>query len=176
MSLFLVSGSSAVHGCRPNESQKADKVIPIIWNTLTDGLEWCGLLWCFYQLFGLLFWRHPFTAENPLASKWCNATFRFSENYSFGVNYYFKQMGPCCTVLSFFFLHHLNVVFFLNNNLPQVTFYLNSLHLYSCQLIPSKHLPLRLNFISDTVCGMWSPSLAIVKHSLVPEVRHKFYI
>ncbi len=33
---------------------------------LTDGLEWCGLLWCFYQLFGLSFWRHPFTAEDPL--------------------------------------------------------------------------------------------------------------
>ncbi len=31
--------------------------------TLTDGVEWCGLLWCFYQLFGLLFWRHPFTAD-----------------------------------------------------------------------------------------------------------------
>ncbi len=26
----------------------------------------CGLLWCFYQLFGLSFWRHPFTAEDPL--------------------------------------------------------------------------------------------------------------
>ncbi len=34
-----------------------------------------GLLWCFYQLFGLLFWRHPFTAEDPLVRKWCNATF-----------------------------------------------------------------------------------------------------
>ncbi len=43
---------------------------------LTDGLEWCGLLWCFYQLFGLSFWRHPFTAEHPLLRKWCNATFR----------------------------------------------------------------------------------------------------
>ncbi len=46
---------------------------------LTDGLEWCGLLvgllGCFYQLFGLSFWRHPFTAEHPLVSKWCNATF-----------------------------------------------------------------------------------------------------
>ncbi len=29
----------------------------------------------FYQLFGLSFWRHPFTAEDPLVSKWCNATF-----------------------------------------------------------------------------------------------------
>ncbi len=42
---------------------------------LTDGLEWCGLLWCFYQLFGPLFWRHPFTAEDPQVNKWCNATF-----------------------------------------------------------------------------------------------------
>ncbi len=43
--------------------------------SLTDGLEWCGLLWCFYQLSGLSFWRHPFTAEHPLVSKWWNATF-----------------------------------------------------------------------------------------------------
>ncbi len=41
---------------------------------LTDGLEWCVLLCC-YQLFGLSFWRHPFTAEHPLMSKWCDATF-----------------------------------------------------------------------------------------------------
>ncbi len=41
------------------------------------GVVWitCGLLWCFYQLFGLSFWRHPFTADDPLVSKWCNATF-----------------------------------------------------------------------------------------------------
>ncbi len=37
----------------------------LVLKTLTDGLEWCGLLWCFYQLFGLSFWRHPFTAEDP---------------------------------------------------------------------------------------------------------------
>ncbi len=42
---------------------------------LSDGLAWCGLLWCFYQLFGLSFWRHPFTAEDPLVCRWCNATF-----------------------------------------------------------------------------------------------------
>ncbi len=35
----------------------------------------CGLLWCFSQLFGLSFWRHPFTAEDPLMSNWCNVTF-----------------------------------------------------------------------------------------------------
>ena len=41
------------------------------------GVLWitCGLLWCFYQLFGLSFWRHPFTAEHPLLRHWCNATF-----------------------------------------------------------------------------------------------------
>ncbi len=25
------------------------------------------------QLFGLLFWWHPFTAEDPLVNKWCYA-------------------------------------------------------------------------------------------------------
>ncbi len=35
----------------------------------------CGLLWCFYQLFGLSFWRHPFTAEHPLLRHWCRDTF-----------------------------------------------------------------------------------------------------
>ncbi len=35
----------------------------------------CGLLWYFFQLFGLSFWRHPFIAEYPLVSKWCNAEF-----------------------------------------------------------------------------------------------------
>ncbi len=41
------------------------------------GVVWitCGLLWCFYQLFGLSFWRHPFTTEDPLVSKWRNTTF-----------------------------------------------------------------------------------------------------
>ncbi len=41
------------------------------------GVVWitCGLLWCFYQLFGLSFWRHPFTAEHPLLRHWCSDTF-----------------------------------------------------------------------------------------------------
>ncbi len=40
-----------------------------------EELESCGILWCFYQLFGLSFWRHPFTADDLLVSKWWNATF-----------------------------------------------------------------------------------------------------
>ncbi len=34
------------------------------WWTEVVWVTW-GLLWCFYQLFGLSFWRHPFTAEDP---------------------------------------------------------------------------------------------------------------
>ncbi len=33
---------------------------------LIDGLESCGLLWRFYQLFGLSFWRHPFRGANDV--------------------------------------------------------------------------------------------------------------
>ncbi len=51
--------------------------------TLTDGLEWCALLWCFYQLFGLSFWRHPFTTEDPLVSKWWLHFFKSEETNSF---------------------------------------------------------------------------------------------
>ncbi len=30
----------------------------------------------FYQLFGISFWWHTFTEENPLVSKWYNAKFK----------------------------------------------------------------------------------------------------
>ncbi len=36
-------------------------------------IDWIIVM--FYQLFGLSFWRHPFTAEHPLVRKWCDATF-----------------------------------------------------------------------------------------------------
>ncbi len=38
------------------------------------GVVWinCGLLWCFYQLFGLSFWWHPFTVEHPNLFPWKN--------------------------------------------------------------------------------------------------------
>ncbi len=60
-----------------------------------SGVMWitCGLVWCFYQLFGL--WRQPFAAvhfhaEDPLVIKWWNATFlkimnlwiHFKSNYT----------------------------------------------------------------------------------------------
>ncbi len=36
---------------------------------------------CFYQWFKLLFWRHPFTAEDPLVRKRCNAkSFKICSN------------------------------------------------------------------------------------------------
>ncbi len=62
--------------------QKHYKYIMVITNSvllhkmLTDGLEWCGLRvdYCdvFYQMFGLPFWRHPFTVNNWWAN---NTTF-----------------------------------------------------------------------------------------------------
>ncbi len=41
----------------------------------TSQLMVCKLLWCFYLLFGLSFWRHPFTAVDPFVNKWRNAKF-----------------------------------------------------------------------------------------------------
>ncbi len=44
-------------------------------------MDWSGvdylyiIVMFFYQLLGHKFWRHPFTAEDPLVSKWCNAKF-----------------------------------------------------------------------------------------------------
>ncbi len=64
---------------------------------LTDGLECCGLLWCFYQL---SFWRHPFTTEHPLLRHWRRDTFLmkkhtqmnwgWTHSQCFWVNYSFK--------------------------------------------------------------------------------------
>ncbi len=39
---------------------------------------WTGVVWIivmFHQMFGLSFWRHPFTAEHPLLRHWCRDTF-----------------------------------------------------------------------------------------------------
>ncbi len=45
-------------------------VIQLFWfRRRVDFLIWlkpCELLFCFYQLFGLILWRHPFTVEDPL--------------------------------------------------------------------------------------------------------------
>ncbi len=74
-------------------------------------VDYLWIIVMFYQLFGLSFWRHPFTAEDPLVSMWCNAKFlqicsdeetncilnglryilsTFSTNFHFRVNYSFK--------------------------------------------------------------------------------------
>ncbi len=54
---LLTNGSTEVNGCRQNES--------------------CGLLVDYYVFICFLdsFWRHPFTAEDSLVSKWFNAQF-----------------------------------------------------------------------------------------------------
>ncbi len=59
------------------------------------GVVWipCGLLWCFYQLFGLSFWRHPFTAEDPLV------TLYFVDILTWNIPYIFVCV---CTDILFF--------------------------------------------------------------------------
>ncbi len=39
------------------------------------GVDYLWIIMMFYQLFGLSFWWHPFTAEDPLVTKGCNAKF-----------------------------------------------------------------------------------------------------
>ncbi len=86
-------------------AKKARKeTTPIL--TESSSLNLCIIV-MFNQLFGLSFWRHPFTAEHPLVSKWWNADFlqinklistldglsKFSAYFNFWVNYslmYFK--------------------------------------------------------------------------------------
>ncbi len=38
-------------------------------------VDYLWIILMFYQLFGLSFWRHPFTAVDPLVGKWCNTKF-----------------------------------------------------------------------------------------------------
>ncbi len=54
----------------------------------------CRLLWKFDQLFGLSFWRHPFTPEDPLVSKWCIAKFlRICSDEETNSSKYLKAWG-----------------------------------------------------------------------------------
>ncbi len=45
------------------------------WIMYLSGVDYLWIIVMFYQLSGLSFWRHPFTAEDPSVSKWCNTTF-----------------------------------------------------------------------------------------------------
>ncbi len=86
-----------------------------------DGWITCGLLWCFCQLFQLSFWRHPFTADDPLVSKWCNADFLQNSSTSWmawgSVN--IQQMFNYCFKRKFNFKLNwllLNIFYFFYRN------------------------------------------------------------
>ncbi len=85
--------------------------------TLIDKLEWCGLLWCFHQLFGLSFWRHPFTAEDPLVSNispnlflWRNKLIYIEDEQIFILSELFLQCDALhlCELRRTDFIHSLN--------------------------------------------------------------------
>ncbi len=42
---------------------------------------WTEVVCIIVMFYRLSFWRHPFTAEHPLVSEWCNATFLQMQNY-----------------------------------------------------------------------------------------------
>ncbi len=52
-----------------------------------SGVDYLWIIVMFYQLFGLSFWRHPFTEEDSLVSKWWNSL----DICSFFVNSSFKM-------------------------------------------------------------------------------------
>ncbi len=64
---LLTNGSSAVNGCRQNESPKKSSHL--------NQVYYLWIIVMFLSAVWTLIWRHPFTAEDPLVSKWCNATF-----------------------------------------------------------------------------------------------------
>ncbi len=47
----------------------------LLWPVILDLFRLLIRLFMNYQSFELSFWRHPFTAEGSLLSKWCNAKF-----------------------------------------------------------------------------------------------------
>ncbi len=67
------------------------------------GVMWitCGLLWCFYQLFGLSF-DGTIHAEDPLLSKWGNA--KFLQIYSDEENKLIYILDGLSIWLHFYFL------------------------------------------------------------------------
>ncbi len=73
--LSIILLSSAKKLSRRNQERNMQQICRISLHMILTDVMWitCGLLWSFYQLFGLSFWRHPFTAE--VVSKRCNATF-----------------------------------------------------------------------------------------------------
>ncbi len=50
-----------------NSSPKSVHLLKIV---LIDGLQSCRLLMVYCDVFISIFWRHPFTAEDPMVSKW----------------------------------------------------------------------------------------------------------
>ncbi len=67
----------------------------------------CGLLWCFYKLFGLIlsFWRHPFTAGDLLVS---DGMLKFSKSV---------QMQKK-TDLPFIYIVNVQQIFIFGRNIP----------------------------------------------------------
>ncbi len=120
-----------------------DNESDLIWWT---GVMWitCGLLWCFYKLFRLSFWRHPFTAGHPLLSKWRNATF---------LKIWWRNKLLFCikSLLCFF---QMNVIWFAISLLNAMTFS----HFYISAKVSRGPVYVGSKFPCQHLCAhMWCP-------------------
>ncbi len=96
----------------------------------------CEILQHIYQLFGLSFWRHPYTAEDLLVKKWCNHKFlqicsdeetnlstdglrvnTFSANFHFWVNYSFESFSGLGDLICFLLQWDTYVIWCFHANL-----------------------------------------------------------
>ncbi len=74
-------------------------------------MDYSWVIEMIYQLFGLSFWRHPFTAKHPLGSKWCNAQYpQFSSDEE--TNASSSWLG--CGVVEYIFISILGELFTLS--------------------------------------------------------------
>ncbi len=81
--IWIRTRITATRNCLKLKRLKTDRLVSYEQLYTSQLVNWCTgvvcitceLLWCFNQLFGLSFWRHPFTAEDTLLGKWWNATF-----------------------------------------------------------------------------------------------------
>ncbi len=81
--IWIRTRITATRNCLKLKRLKTDRLVSYEQLYTSQLVNWCTrvvcitceLLWCFNQLFGLSFWRQPFTVEDTLPGKWWNATF-----------------------------------------------------------------------------------------------------
>ncbi len=155
--------------------------------TLAGGLELCGLLvdYCsFYKLSELSFWRHPFTAEDPLLSKW-NEQFIyqnwskliyilnglrvsiFPQIFIFGAKHYFKFSLEEKLLVNADF----NFVLFLIQSYCMTYCIYSCIHFYTIWFLPPILRGIQALVYTDTVCYLcklhWNYTVLLAIYTII---------